>query len=64
MYIEKLKMDPLWASILADIEKQCRQKAQYKRDDKDETKKVHEMIYNSGMDRQLHNVLALLGYER
>jgi hypothetical protein len=64
IYLERLKMDPLWASILKDIEKQCQQKPQYKRDDKDEVKKINEMIFNSGMDRQLDNVLALLGYER
>ena len=57
-------MDPMWHSCLQDVERQCSQKSRYKRDDKDETKKINEMIYNSGMDQQLENVLLLLGYER
>jgi len=57
-------MDPMWHSVLSDIERQCRKRPRYKRNDADESKKVHEMIYDSGMDQQLENVLTLLGHER
>ena len=63
LLLKELSRNPVWGSVLKDMETHLRRKIRYKKDDKDELKKLHELIHAAGMDQQLDNVIGLLTYD-
>ena len=62
--LQELSMNPVWASLLSDIDQHFRKDFRYKPSDESEAKKNANWAYNSGMDRRLEDVLKLLGHDR
>jgi len=62
--LQELSMNPVWASLLNDIDLHFRRDFRYKPSDEPEAEKNANWAYASGMDRRLEDVLKLLGHER
>ena len=60
--LKELQMRPEWASLLRDIDA-MRGIPPYKRRDDDEQKKVHDWIYQSGIDAGIGKILGYLRYD-
>jgi hypothetical protein len=62
--LRELAMNPIWTSILADIDAMCARPRYKLTGDKSHDDKVAEMIYRSAVDDTLEKVLLYLGYDR
>ena len=62
--LQDLSMQPVWASLLREIDDHFKRDFRYKPSDDPDTTKSADWAYYSGMDRRLEDVLKLLGYAR
>lgn len=61
-YLSTLQENPIWQSILSDLERQ--EVARWKKKGYEETHKLHEWIYTSGRSDENDHILSTLRLEK